>query len=87
MTARYTLSSLPTFVEPVTLLVGLENGPEGALKVYLGRRSKGLHLLVTDPDEQALFRRAWATGGHVWMWPLPPADAIHAEPAASKAAQ
>jgi hypothetical protein len=80
----YNLSSLPPAgsffgAEPVTLLVGLGDAPDGALKVYLGARWKGLHLLVTDPQEQETFRRAWGTGGHVWMWPLPPAEAIHCD--------
>ena len=77
----YTLSSVPTFGEPVTLLVGLEETTQGALKVYLGHRAKGLYLLVTDAEEQETFRRAWATRQHVWMWPLPPADEIRSDAA------
>jgi len=80
----YHLSGVPPLgafagVEPVTLLVGLEDAPDGVLKVYLGARWKGLHLRVTDPEEQDTFRRAWGSGGHVWMWPIPPAETIHSD--------
>lgn len=78
----YTLSSLPPLgsmlgVEPVTMLVGLEDGPDGALKVYLGARWKRTYLLVTEPEAQEQFRRAWGGGGHIWMWPVPPPEELH----------
>jgi hypothetical protein len=78
----YTLSSLPPIgsflgVEPVTLLVGLEDEPDGTLRVYLGHRAKGIYMQVITPQAQEHFRRAWGGGfGYVWMWPLPPADAL-----------
>jgi hypothetical protein len=80
--AAYTLSSIPAFGQDVTMVVGYEPQDDGAVRVYLGARHKGLYLLVTDPEEQEFFRRGWSSimnGNHCWMWPLPPADAIHRE--------
>lgn len=77
--SAYTLSSFPTFAQPVTLLVGVANADDGTLRVYLGARYRGRHLIVTDPADQEAFRRVWATGGHVWLWPIPPADLIHTD--------
>lgn len=83
--ATYNLSSLPPVgafigVEPVTLLVGLEDESDGALRVYLGARWKGLYIRVTEPEAQDQFRRAWGAGRHVWMWPLPDASEIYRAP-------
>ncbi len=81
----YNLSNIPPLVsmcgvESVTLLVGLdEDGPDGALKVYLGARYKRVHLLVTDEAEKENFRRAWGTGRHVWMWPVPSQDDLYVD--------
>lgn len=78
----YTLSSMPTFGEAVTMIVGYEPQDDGAVRVYLGARHRGLYLLVTDPEEQDFYRRGWESigfGHHCWMWPLPPADLIHRE--------
>lgn len=80
-TRSFTLSNVPSFAEQVTLLVGLEESLDG-LHVYLGSRAKGLYLVVTDEQEKERFRKAWATGGHVWMWPLPAESAIHSDKAA-----
>lgn len=84
---QYTLSTVPPLgslvgVDPVTLLVGLdENGPDGALKVYLGARYKRVYLLIAGEAEKEQFRRAWGSGGHVWMWPVPHGDLLHVDPA------
>jgi hypothetical protein len=83
----YTLSSMPPLgsfmgTEPVTMITGYEPQDDGTVKVYLGARHKGLYLLVTDPEEQEFFERGWNSimnGHHCWMWPLPPADAIHCD--------
>jgi hypothetical protein len=86
---EYTLSALPPIgsfigVQPVTLLTGIEDDPSGGLRVYLGARYKGLYMLVEDAAEKDIFRRAWSSGApHTWMWPLPPAEAIHREPRAT----
>lgn len=74
----YELNSSPVFAfaGPVTLLVGVEEQPDGRVRAYLGARWKGLYLLL-DPAEAEPFRQAWATGQHVWMRPIPPADLLH----------
>lgn len=84
---EYQLSTMPPLgaifgTEPATLLVGLdEDGPDGALKVYLGARYKRVYILVSDEAEKETFRRAWGTGGHVWMTPIPADDLLHVDPA------
>jgi len=80
---EYTLLSGPSAVfypEPVTMLVGLEDEPDGSLRVYLGARYKGIYLRVPAGEEsQREFRRAWNSGGHVFMAPVPSADVLHRE--------
>jgi hypothetical protein len=73
----YELSSSPVFAfcREVTLLVGVEEQPDGAVRVYLGHRAKGVYLLV-EPEQADPFRRAWASGQHVWMAPVPPAERL-----------
>jgi hypothetical protein len=77
----YHLSTMPPTgsfigVQDVTLLTGVEDDPDGGLRVYLGARHRKLYMLVEDEDAKETFRRAWGGGPHVWMWPVPPADAI-----------
>jgi hypothetical protein len=77
----YTLDSSPAFAFgqlSVTLLVGVEEQPDGKWRAYLGARWKGLYLLL-DAEEAEPFRRAWGTGQHVWMAPVPPAELLHRE--------
>lgn len=77
----YELSSSPVFAflhDPVTIVVGVEEQPDGAWRVYLGHRAKGIYLLL-EAAEAEPFRRAWASGGHVWMAPIPPADLLHSD--------
>lgn len=70
----YNLSSIPPLVGPVTLIVGIEDDPAGYVKVYLGARYKNLHLRLSE-EEAKPFKRGYGYG-HLWMWPLPPAEAI-----------
>lgn len=72
---EYNLSSLPPFAGEVTMLVGLDECEDGSVKAYLGHRYKGIYLHV-EPENAEDFRRAWGTGGHVFMWPIPPADLL-----------
>jgi hypothetical protein len=60
---------------PVTLLVGVEDLPDGRLFVYLGTRGRNLGVVVADEDNIAAARAAWAIGGHVFLT-MPPAEAI-----------
>jgi hypothetical protein len=74
----YELNSSPVFAPwgPVTLLVGVEEQLDGRVRAYLGARWKRLYLLL-DAAEAEPFRRAWATGQHIWMRPVPPAELLH----------
>jgi hypothetical protein len=36
-----------------TYLVGVEDGPDGSLKAYVGHRSRGVYCLIDDPEAQA----------------------------------
>lgn len=81
----FTLSSMPPMAaffgaQPVTLLVGVEDGPDGTLKAYLGARYKGIYVLVVDPEEQETVRRAWGSGGHIWWSPVPSQELLHKDP-------
>jgi hypothetical protein len=48
-----------------TLVVGVEDDPDGSLRMYVGRRSKGIYAIVDDPAEQDRLRSAWGSGGHL----------------------
>lgn len=58
------------------LVVGVEDGPDDALKVYIGARYRGVYVLVDDADAQREIRRAWDTMGHVLI-PLPDENHLH----------
>jgi hypothetical protein len=61
-----------------TLLVGVEDDPDGGIRVYLGHRGRGLYAVITDADAIEEVRNAWAGGGHVTI-PIPPRECITAE--------
>lgn len=42
------------------LVVGIEDDPDGSLRVYLDMRSRGIHTHVDDEDAKAEVRSAWA---------------------------
>lgn len=55
------------------LVVGVEDGPEGMLKVYVDARHRGLYALVEDAEAQQAIRRAWAnTSSHLTITIPPP---------------
>jgi hypothetical protein len=59
------------------LIVGVEDDPDGSLRVYLGARWKGIHVHVDDETARAEIRRAWGDplSAHVFT-ARPPADAL-----------
>lgn len=77
---EYTLSNSPVFAlgREVTLLVGIEEQADGLVRAYLGARWRGVYLLL-DAGEAEPFRQAWASGGHVWLAPVPPPELLHRE--------
>jgi hypothetical protein len=74
----FTLSSSPVgaFGQGATLLVGLEDQPDGTVRAYLGHRRRGVYVVLSDAAV-ASFRAAWASGGHVWLSPVPPQGYLH----------
>ena len=59
------------------LIVGVEDQPEGWMKVYIGARYKNIYCVVTNPEDQERVRRAWnSTGMHVTM-PKPDPSEIY----------
>lgn len=68
-----------------TLVVGIEDTPDGALKVYIDARYLRRYVVATDPDEIAEVRRAWnSSTGHVFMRTPPPEVVMVDPPAPSK---
>jgi hypothetical protein len=63
------------------MVVGVEDGPDGSLKVYIGARYQRRYVLVDDPQGQDNVRRAWGQGGHVFTQ-LPPNTCVFVDPAA-----
>lgn len=59
-----------------TFVVGVEDNGDGALRVYLGHRAKGLYVLVEDEDAKAQVQRAWeGCSGHITI-AVPPPECI-----------
>lgn len=77
---EFNLSTSPVdaMFRPVTMVVGVEDDPDGGLRVYLGARYKNIYLLVDEAAKDSV-RRGWGAGGHLWLWPIPPADILHRE--------
>ena len=42
------------------LIVGLEDDPDGSLRVYLDARFRGIHTHVDNEEAKAEVRRAWS---------------------------
>jgi hypothetical protein len=65
------------------MVTGLEDEPDGALKVYVGPRWRGVYVLVDDAEAKDAIRRGWAVGGHLLI-PIPAAKCLwRGEPAGS----
>jgi hypothetical protein len=62
------VTHLPPLLGPVVWITGVEDRPNGAMRVYVGQRGQGRYFLP-EPDEREPIRRAWAGGGHVWTRP------------------
>jgi len=63
----------------MTYLVGIEDGPDGSLKAYVGHRARGVYCLIDDPEAQTAFRKAWASRAIVTI-PTPPPECLFADP-------
>jgi hypothetical protein len=71
-------SMLGLFTGDTTILVGVEDDPDGGLRCYVGARYRGLYVIVDDPKEMERVQHAWAGGGHVLM-PVPPAECVYSD--------
>lgn len=67
--------SFAGFGGDATMVTGVEDMDDGALKVYVGPRYNGIYCIVDDEEGKAAVRRAWGQGGHVFT-AMPPADAL-----------
>lgn len=61
--------------ERTTLLVGVEDLPDGRTFAYLGARHLNVGVIVDGDDNRAAVHRAWNSGGHVFLT-KPPDDAL-----------
>jgi hypothetical protein len=69
------------------LVVGVEDGPDGTLKVYVDARWKGLYAIVEDAEAQEAIRRAWAnTSSHLTIT-KPPPECLFRDPVAPRERQ
>lgn len=58
------------------LMVGVEDDPEGGIRVYINARYLGQYVLCTNPDDINRVRNAWgSTAQHVFM-PTPPPEMV-----------
>lgn len=60
-----------------TIIVGLGETEGGALKVYLGHRSRGVYCVVTDECREGI-QRAWDGHTHVVV-KKPPSEALFSD--------
>lgn len=72
------MSVLGLFTGSSTLLVGVEDDPEGGVRCYLGHRASGMYCVVEDPAAVKQVRDAWAGGGHI-AFATPPSSCIYSE--------
>lgn len=72
-------SMVGLFTGDTTVLVGVEDDPDGGLRCYLGARYRGLYVIVDDPEQMEKIRRAWAyTSSHV-LFPVPPPERVFSD--------
>ena len=58
-----------------TFLVGLEDDPEGGVRVYFGARHLNLHSHIDDPEVIDQLRREWGNVMTHVLIPTPPREA------------
>ena len=49
------------------LIVGIEDNPDGGLRVYLGHRGDGIFVIVDDEDCIATIRQVWSGQNHCFV--------------------
>jgi hypothetical protein len=72
-------SMLGLFTGDTTLLVGVEDHPDGGLKCYLGARYRGVYAIVDDPEAMEKVRRAWADPTAKVLFPVPPPECVFSD--------
>lgn len=62
-------------------VVGVEDAPDGALRVFIVHRAEGRYVVVGPefPDEQDALRRGWANTHARLLIPTPRADQVFRE--------
>lgn len=73
------MSVFGLFAGTHTLLVGVEDDPEGGLRLYLGHRAKGAYAVIDDPEEIARIRQSWGGARGYITVPIPPAECIYVD--------
>lgn len=72
-------SMVGLFTGDTTVLVGIEDDPDGGLRCYLGARYRGLYVIVDDPDTMERIRRAWADSSSHVLFPTPPPECVFSD--------
>jgi hypothetical protein len=67
---------LDLFLPDGHLIVGLEDDPDGSLRVYVDHRSTGIHSHVIDPKAVEEIRNAWAATHMGHLTTRIPSDAL-----------
>ena len=62
------VGTLPPVFGSVVWVTGIEDRPNGAMRVYVGHRYKGRYFLP-EPADRETIRRAFHSSQHLWMKP------------------
>jgi hypothetical protein len=57
-------------------VVGIEDLPDGAVKVYIGQRWRGIYCIAEAGDAADAIRREWSDPSRRLLIPRPPDSAI-----------
>ena len=61
------------------LIVGIEDDPDGSLRVYVDARHTGIHTHIDDESAKEQVRNAWASSVHLTA-PIPREALCDCEP-------
>lgn len=69
----FTITSSPIVAllpDQAALLVGVEREDDGALRLYVGVRYRGIYAVIEPGEDADRIEAAWG-GGHLWVTPIP----------------